>query len=429
MNYTQNEKLLQVGEENLIIGIDVGSKKHYARAFDWRGIEYSKKAFAFSNDVEGFAGFLEWISAIQKRNGKETVIPGMEPTGHYWFDLALFLRDNGMKPVLVNPLHVKRSKELDDHLPSKNDIKDPKTIAKLVIEGRYAFPYLPEGIYAEIRNASNMRFQVESELTRNKNRIQRWFAIYFPEYTEVYGSFDAISSMMILRQAALPCDIISLGVEKINQIWREAKLRAVGKKRAQTLVEAAKRSIGHTEGLETARMEMSLLLEDYDRLQTRLKQITELLEKLVRQVPYAEKLLLIKGIGMKTVSGFIAEVGDVSRFTDAKQIQKLAGQAIVDNSSGKHNGKSRISKRGRKRLRYLLFEAALSVTATNPEFREIHRYYTSRETNPLKKKQSLTVLSNKLIRVFFTILKHGTDYDAAKLTSDIRRPAKAPKAA
>ena len=424
MNYTQNEKLLQVGEENLIIGIDVGSKKHYARAFDWRGIEYSKKAFAFSNDVDGFAGFLEWISAIQKKTGKETVIPGMEPTGHYWFDLALFLRDNGMKPVLVNPLHVKRSKELDDHLPSKNDMKDPKTIAKLIIEGRYAFPYLPEGIYAEIRNASNMRFQVEAELTRNKNRIQRWFAIYFPEYTEVYGSFDAISSMMILKQAALPCDIISLGVEKINQIWREAKLRAVGKKRAQTLVEAAKRSIGHTEGLNTARMEMSLLLEDYDRLQNRLKQITELLEKLVRQVPYAEKLLQIKGIGMKTVSGFIAEVGDISRFTDAKQIQKLAGQAIVENSSGKHNGKSRISKRGRKRLRYLLFEAALSLTATNLEFREIHRYYTSRETNPLKKKQSLTVLSNKLIRVFYTILKHGTDYDPAKLTSDIRRPEK-----
>lgn len=429
MNYTQNEKLLQVGEENLIIGIDVGSKKHYARAFDWRGIEYSKKAFAFSNDVEGFAGFLEWISAIRKKNGKETVIPGMEPTGHYWFDLALFLRDNGMKPVLVNPLHVKRSKELDDHLPSKNDKKDPKTIAKLIIEGRYAFPYLPEGIYAEIRNASNMRFQVEAELTRNKNRIQRWFAIYFPEYTEVYGSFDAISSIMILRQAALPCDIISLGIEKINQIWREAKLRAVGKKRAQTLVEAAKRSIGHTEGLDTARMEMSLLLEDYDRLQNQLKQITELLEKLVRQVPYAEKLLQIKGIGMKTVSGFIAEVGDISRFNDAKQIQKLAGQAIVENSSGKHNGKSRISKRGRKRLRYLLFEAALSLTATNPEFREIHRYYTSRETNPLKKKQSLTVLSNKLIRVFYTILKHGTDYDPNKLTSDIRHPEKVSEAA
>ena len=403
MNYTQNEKILQVGEGNLIVGIDVGSKKHYARTFDWRGIECSKKAFVFTNDAEGFAGFLEWTSQMLEKSGKETVIPGMEPTGHYWFDLAKFLQDNGMRPVLVNPLHVKRSKELDDHLPSKNDRKDPKTIAKLVIEGRYTYPYMPEG-------------------TRNKNRIQKWFSVYFPEYNEVYGSFDAISSMMIIKQAALPCDIISLGAEKINQIWREAKLKAVGKKRAQTLVEAAQRSIGYTEGLGTARIEISMLLDDYEKLKVRLGLIMELIEKLVSKIPYAEKLMNIKGIGMKTVSGFIAEVGDISRFTNAKQLQKLAGQAIVENSSGKHKGKSRISKRGRKRLRYLLFEAALSLAATNPEFKELHRYYTSREQNPLKKIQSLMALSNKLIRVFYTILKNGADYDPEKLLNDIRRP-------
>ena len=429
MNYTQNEKILQVGEGNLIVGIDVGSNKHYARAFDWRGIEYTKKAFIFTNDAEGFAGFLEWTTQILEKSGKETVIPGMEPTGHYWFDLAKFLQDNGIKPVLVNPLHVKRSKELDDHLPSKNDRKDPKTIAKLVTEGRYVYPYMPEGVYAEIRNASNMRFQVEAELTRCKNRIQRWFSVYFPEYNEVYGNFDAISSMMILKQAALPSDIIQLGAEKINQIWRDAKLRAAGKKRAQTLVEAAQRSIGYTEGLGTARIEISMLLDDYEKLNVRHELIMEMIERLVKKVPYAEKLLQIKGIGMKTVSGFIAEVGDIRRFTNAKQLQKLAGLAIVENSSGKYTGKSKISKRGRKRLRYLLFEAALSLTATNQEFKEIHRYYTSRKDNPLKKIQSLMVLSNKLIRVFYTMLKSGADYDPEKLKSDIRHPDNASEAA
>lgn len=422
MYYTQNEKILQVGEENLIVGIDVGSEKHYARAFDWRGMEYTKKAYVFTNDAEGFAGFLNWISLIMEKSGKETVIPGMEPTGHYWFNLAKFLQDNGIRPILVNPLHVKRSKELDDHLPSKNDRKDPKTIAKLVMEGRYACPYMPEGVYAELRNASNMRFQIEAELTRNKNRIQRWFSIYFPEYKDVYGSFDCISSMMILREAALPCDIIDLGAEKINQIWREAKLKAVGIKRAQTLVEAAKRSIGYTEGLKTARIEIMMLLDEYKTLKSKLDMMMEVIEKLVSRIPFAEKLMEIKGIGIKTVSGFIAEVGDISRFTDAKQIQKLAGQAIIENSSGKHKGQSRISKRGRKRLRYLLFEAVLSLTATNHEFKEIHRYYITRQNNPLKKKQSLMVLSNKLIRVFYAILKNGADYDPERLLSDIRHP-------
>lgn len=61
----------------------------------------------------------------------------------------------------------------------------------------------------------------------------------------------------------------------------------------------------------------------------------------------------IKGIGLITVSGFLAEVGDIKRFDNPKQLQKLAGYAIVTDQSGKHNGESRISYRGRKRLRYL----------------------------------------------------------------------------
>ena len=39
MNCTQNEKISQVTEETLVIGIDIASETHYARGFDWRGIE------------------------------------------------------------------------------------------------------------------------------------------------------------------------------------------------------------------------------------------------------------------------------------------------------------------------------------------------------------------------------------------------------
>ena len=97
------------------------------------------------------------------------------------------------------------------------------------------------------------------------------------------------------------------------------------------------------------------------------------IEEKTKEVPYADKLLEIKGIGLKTVCGFIAEVGDLSRFDDPKQLQKLAGYAIVKNSSGKHAGESHISYRGRKRLRYVLYEAAISVIGKNDGFREIHR--------------------------------------------------------
>lgn len=94
---------------------------------------------------------------MAEKYGKEVVIPGMEPTGHYWLNLGAYLQEQGMKPVHVNPHphHVKKSKELDDNNPNKNDRKDPKTIAGLVNEGRFSYPYIPTGIYAEIRNLLN----------------------------------------------------------------------------------------------------------------------------------------------------------------------------------------------------------------------------------------------------------------------------------
>ena len=420
---TQNKKIEAITETTLVIGIDVGSETHYARAFDYRGIEFSKKPFKFSNNEAGFETFKSWILDIREKHEKDKVVPGMEPTGHYWFNLGKFLQDNEMNPVLVNPHHVKKSKELDDNNPTKNDRKDPKVIAGLVKEGRYMIPYLPDGIYADLRTASNMRFQIQSELTRIQNRISRWFNIYFPEYKTVYGKPDAVSGMMVLKKAPLPEDILTLGVEGVNQIWRDAKIRAVGKKRAQTLVEAAKHSVGTKEGTTAARMEIRMLLEDYESRNSQLQEVMLLIEELIKQIPMAEKLMEIKGVGIKTVSGFLAEAGDITRFSSPKELQKLAGLALVENSSGKHKGQTTISRRGRKRLRYLLFEGAMSLAGKNPEFSELHHYYTTRKVNPLKKMQSLMAVAAKLIRVFYAMLTKGVEYDPAKMLGDIKRPA------
>ena len=419
---TQNKKIKEVTEKTLVVGIDVGSEFHYARAFDWRGIEFSKKAFRFDNTEAGFEEVKAWILHIQTEHDKDKVIPGMEPTGHYWFNLGKFLQDGGMRPVLVNPHHVKKSKELDDNDPTKNDRKDPKVIAGLIKDGRYMYPYLPDGIYADLRTASNLRFQIQSELTRIQNRISRWFSIYFPEYKDVYGNPDAKSGMMILKAAPLPEDIVTLGVDGVNQIWREAKLKAVGMKRAKILVSAAEHSIGNREGGTAARLEIRMLLEDYESRATRLQEIITLIESLVEQIPMAGKLLEIKGVGIKTVSGFLAEVGDISRFDNPKQLQKLAGLAIKENSSGKHKGETTITKRGRKRLRYLLFEVAMSLVSKNEEFAQLHRYYTTRSVKPLKKMQSLMAIACKLIRIFYVMLTKEVDYDPQKMMSDIRRP-------
>lgn len=418
----QNKKIAAITEKTLIIGIDVGSEKHYARAFTWRNYELSTKPLEFNNDEKGFATFLAWIQSTKEKFGMDKVMVGMEPTGHYWFNLGKFLQDNGIRPLHVNPCHVKKSKELDDNSPSKNDRKDPKVIAGLINAGRYFYPYIPEGIYAEIRNLSNLRVMAQHEVTALKNRIARWFSIYFPNYRDVYRDPGAVSGIMILKVAPLPADIVKLGADGIDKIWRDAKLRGAGRKRAETLVEAARHSVGSHEAPEAARLEIQILLEDYEKQSGREADLMDRIEGKIMQIPYVDKLLEIKGVGLKTVTGFVAEIGDISRFTDAKQLQKLAGFEIVSDNSGKHNGESHISYRGRKRLRYVLYEAAVSLVHSNLEFKEVHQYYITRDKNPLKKMQSLIAVACKAIRVFYVILKTGVSYDADRLVTDIRRP-------
>ena len=420
MNCKQNERINQVKESTLVVGIDIGSTTHYARAFDWRGIELGK-VFKFSNSREGFDSFKNWMQWLLNKNNKSDAIVGIEPTGHYWFDLGAYLEDGGILLVMVNPYAVKQTKELDDNSQSKNDCKDPKVIAKLVIEGRYSAPYTPDGVYADLRVLTTNRKRIIRELTQIKNRIARWFAIYFPEYKDVFGDYESQSSMLVLRHACTPEAIVNLGPEGINQLWRNEKLRAVGMKRAMTLWETAKRSIGLKKGTTAAEFEMKMMLEDYDYKMTQLNSIMEEIESLCKKIPESEQLLAIKGIGLITIAGFLAEVGDVRRFESPRQIQKLAGLSLRENSSGKHKGQTTISKRGRSKLRAVLFNAAIPLIATNPEFKALHKYYTTRAQNPLKRKQSVIAISCKLIRVFFAILTKGVTYDPAKMMSDIHR--------
>jgi transposase len=420
MKYNQNEKILQLTEKTLIIGVDIASEIQYARCFDYRGIEIGK-TIKFSNDADGFQQFASWACEVRSRTNKYDVIVGMEPTGHYWFNLAQYLKDHGMKIVLVNPFHVNRSKELDDNNPTKNDRKDPKTIAMLVKDGRYIEPYIPEGVYKELRIVMDTRWQIVKQLNSIRNRVKRWLSIYFPEFNNVFADWEGKAALLVLREFATPAKVLAIGKEGIVGCWKQDKLRAVGKKRAQSLVEAAKVSVGVREGLLAAENDLVILLETYDLQMRHYEKTMALAEALAQQLPGMEEILKIKGVGLVTAAGFMAEVGDISRFEHPRQIQKLAGLNLKETSSGKHKGKTSISKRGRSRLRALLFQGIMPLVANNPEFKELHSYYTTRAINPLKKKQSLVLLGCKLIRIFFALVNKGVAYDSQKLMNDIKR--------
>lgn len=417
MKGTQNEKISQIKFETLVVGIDIGKETHYARAFDYRGIELAR-LLKFSNTDQGFERLDQWMRDICKQQEKTEIIAGFEPTGHYWFTLGDYLKRQGHKLAIVNPFHVKRTKELDDNSPTKNDRKDPKTIAMLVKDGRYREVYIPDDIYQELREAVSERERLQEQLTSIYNRVVRWLDIRFPEFTTVFKDWRRNAALITLRSFPTPEKVMEMGVDKIVETWRKQMKRA-SLKRAEALVKAASRSVGRTSGKVASEASLQNLLAEYDLYCQQYDKLEQLMQELLMQVPNADKLLDIKGVGLITAATFVGEVGDISRFQDPRQIQKLAGLNLVENSSGKHKGKTTISRRGRKRLRHSLFFSMIAMLGKNQEFRLLHQRNLMRENNPLNKMQSIIALCGKLIRVFFAILTKGVDYSPEKMLRDM----------
>lgn len=420
MYYTQNEKLTQITSNTLIIGVDIAKNKQVARAFDDRGFEFGKRT-SFSNDREGFEAFLRWAAMHQENHHKTDMIVGMEPTGHYWLSLAYYLKDRGHFVALVNPMHVKRLKEVDDNSPSKNDTKDAKVIAQQVKDGRYAVPNLLEGIYADMREGIKLRDQLVQSLSQVEGRILNWIQRYFPEFDSVFKQWNGIMALATLRVVPLPQDITPLTPEAIVEEWRKHSKRPGSLKRAEKLIEAAKRSIGMDVGLKFARQELSTLLEQYDLYSRQLEDLESQLSEQVNHLPGAEQMREIKGLGDMTIAAFFAEIGDIHQYRHPKQLISLAGLDLKENSSGLHKGQTTISKRGRRRLRRILFLAIRPLVAHNDTFHALHEELTKRSDRPLKKTQSLVALCGKLLKVLFVMGQRECAFDGAKLLRDRRR--------
>ena len=331
---------------------------------------------------------------------------------------------NGISVVQVNPYAVKQTKEIEDNSQMKDDRKDPKLIANLVKDGNYGRPYLPEKVYAELRRLSMLRDQLTEDRIRLINRLHRELKIYFPEYKDALGKVDGVFSLELLKEAPFPADLLALGEDGIRQIWKKAKLKGRGYSRAKEIVQYAKTSVGIKDGVNVGKQAVKWFVERILELSEELAGIETQINQKCREIPHAEKILEIQGIGEIILPGILAEMGDISKFDDVKEIQKLSGLSLVSCNSGKHKGETKISHRGRKRLRYWLFQAAKSAVVHAEEFRELHAYYTTRAENPLKKMQSLIVIACKLLRIIYTILKKGTVYDPQKMLKDTKRPAK-----
>lgn len=420
MENSQTIKIKAITANTLIVGVDIAKNIQWAQFTDYRGIEISKH-LKFNNDMSGFKSIIEKIEEIKSKNNFLEVMIGMEPTGHYWKPLATFLESNGLTVVLINPFHTKRSKELDDNCQTKSDKKDALTIAKLVKDGRYSTMYLPKNEYSELRALSLTRIEVVKTNNCCLNRIRALMDEYFPEYETVFKTFIAgKTAFHVIKNAPFPSDILKLGEEGLSNVIKEAVKKSVGIKKIKQLISVATTSVGINTGLEGVRLRLQILLENYEQNLKHLELIEDKMSEQLEITGYKEQLLSMPAVGVISAASFLGEIGDPTRFTNAQQIIRLAGYNLVENSSGKQKGKTKISKRGRKNLRALLYKMALVAVAKNNEMKKLYGYLKARNNNPLKKKQALIVISEKIVKVMFGLMKNKVNYEATEVLGKYR---------
>jgi transposase len=132
-------------------------------------------------------------------------------------------------------------------------------------------------------------------------------------------------------------------------------------------------------------------------------------------------VLKIKGVGELTAATIIAEYGGFELFSNYKQVVSFAGYDVVENQSGKHQGQTKISKKGNSRVRRVLFMPSfVAIQNKNIPLFNLFERVLMRNGNKLKMKAYTAVQKKMLIYIYYAWTKE-IDYSKPPAESVIRK--------
>jgi len=383
------------GNFDCIVGIDVSKDK-----FDACGITGEEaKIFQFSTsmDRKGFEKLKKHLSSFSV----SSVLIGMESTASYHVNLFSYLVAAGYKVILINPLQISNYVKMELR-KTKTDKKDAVVIARfLLANGDTLIQRATPSLISDLRDLSRQRESLVDEMTSLKIEIKQLLNITFPELEHMVGIFTK-SILKLLQQYP---SAIALRDADIDQLSQSLITDSYGHKReefAKALIKAARSSIGTNSPAKEIiiKQKIRFLLHQEEALQ----EITDMLMEMARKLMEEDINIItsIKGIGDKTATNFLVEMGgDIHKFECSGKIIAMAGLDPAVYQSGKHEGKGRITKRGNRHLRRIIWMMTTSVIQYTDTFKT---YYLKRRKDGLPYKKAVLATAHKLIRVIYAML-------------------------
>ncbi len=402
---TKSQKVKRVNRQTMIVSLDIGKGSHFGYFRAPNGKE--EKPFEVTNCRYGFDQFWKKLCRFKKAHRLSQVLVGFESTGPYAEPLLHFLRQKPVQLVQINPMHSKRVKELTGNSPNKTDRKDPRVIADVMMLGHSLTVVVPEGAAAELRRLTQARERAIKERTAILNQLQHLVFVVFPEFLKVIKTVSCKTGLYLIRHCPAPGAVLTLGLEQLSRDMRRVSRGRMDHQRARQLFQAAKSSVGVTEGRQSIVSEIGYLVDQIERINAFVDHLEGRMRSYLEQIPYSPYLLSMRGIGLITVAGLIGEVGDFRQFSTLPEITKLAGLDLFEVSSGKHRGRHHISKRGRPLMRKLLYFGAINTVKSNGI---MHVPYNRMIERGMPKIKALVAISRKLLAVMFALARDGSIY-------------------
>ena len=391
--------------------------------FRWfLGIDVSKETFdvcciashgdrlfnlSTSMDRKGFEELIKQLCALSIP--QESVLVGMESTACYHINLYSFLISLGYTVLVINPLLISNFVKLQLR-KTKTDKKDASAIAQFLLLNRDSLSQtILSSDISDLRDLSRQRESLVDQMSSTKSEIKRLLTITFPELEQIAGVFTK-SMLRLLCQYPSAASIKQAKRSKIAKILIPGSYGKQTDASVERIVKAAKVSVGTSSATQEIilRQKASLLIQ----LETHLQELTDILIELCQGKIKGDTEILtsMKGIGEKSAMNFLIEIGgDIKQFESHRKVIAMAGLDPALYQSGKIDRKGKISKRGNRHLRRVIWQMTTRVIQFNERFKQ---YYLKRTKDGLPYKKAVLATAHKLIRVMFAMLRNKTLFDA-----------------
>lgn len=384
----------------LYVGIDVSKERSSASGID----EHGKRGFEISFDMQG-AGFAELLEAIEANSdGYENVVVAMESTACYHINLYSFLSAKGIETVVINPLLIANFAKLSLR-KTKTDKKDANTIAHFILAHKDAVRQLAVSQdLQDIRDMARERESLCHQISAVKVEIRRLLQITFPELETMCNPFTKVMLHFIQRfPSARLVSMAKPGIvaKRLQEKPCSCRIRFT----PSELINIARKSIATVSPGEE--IILSGKIDTLLHLQKRRDELSKALTKYCESsiVEDLKIVTSIAGIGNNTATTFLAEIGQVDNYASHKKLIAFAGIDPTVYQSGKYEGASRISKRGNRHLRRVIWLMTMRVINHNPMFR---KYFLKKRNEGQPSKKAVFATAHKLMRVIFAILSKRT---------------------